>query len=47
MASVKSYDILQKQPDCKKLQFQLAIYERCIASQWGPSWSAIGGEPFK
>lgn len=23
------------------------ILERCIATQWGPNWAAICGEPFK
>lgn len=29
---------------CKKLGIHL---ERCIATQWGPDWAAICGEPFK
>ncbi len=28
---------------CAKLRVKL---ERCIATQWGPNWAAICGEPF-
>ncbi len=28
---------------CKNLSIQL---ERCIATQWGPQWAVICGEPF-
>jgi hypothetical protein len=29
---------------CKKLDIEL---ERCVATQWGPNWAAVCGEPFK
>jgi hypothetical protein len=29
---------------CGKLNTKL---ERCVATQWGPEWAAIYGEPFK
>lgn len=29
---------------CKKLSVSL---DRCIATQWGPNWASICGQPFK
>lgn len=34
--------------DAKGVANQLGVtLERCIATQWGPNWAAIIGEPFK
>lgn len=34
--------------DAKNVADKLGVYlERCIATQWGPNWAAIYGEPFK
>lgn len=30
--------------ECRKLGIDL---DRCVATQWGPNWAAVCGEPFK
>lgn len=38
---------LQSVNDAQRIAKQLSVnLERCVATQWGPDWSAIWGEPF-